>query len=249
MSDLPEIPVIDSHCHASLRWFEPVETLLFQMERCNVERAVLIGNLFEFDQSYQQECLHRFPDRLSSVVLIDPTRQDAVDTLRRYVDDGAIGVRLRAEDRSIGDDPLAIWRAADELGVPVSCFGVNAGFATDAFRELVEVLPSLTIVLENLAFVGGPECTDEQRDAAWGLARFPNLYIKVPALSSIAQRELPYTSSYPFRRPIPQYIQQVYEIWGPDRMISLPSPEERAMQARFAIRARSSPTSRSPRKR
>lgn len=189
------------------------------MDRCGVERAVLIGNLFEFDQSYQQECLHRFPDRLSSVVLIDPNQPDAVDTLRRHVDDGAIGARLRAEDRSAGDDPFEIWRVADELGIPVSCFGVNAGFATDAFRELVEELPSLTIVLENLAFVGGPECTDEQRATAWGLARFPNLYIKVPALSSIAQRELPYTSWYPFKRPIPQYIQQVYEIWGPERMM------------------------------
>lgn len=219
MSEPVDIPVIDSHCHASLRWFEPVETLLFQMDRCGVEHAVLIGNLFEFDQSYQQECLHRFPDRLSSVVLIDPAQPDAPDTLRRYVEDGAIGVRLRHDDRSPGDDPLAIWRTASELKIPVSCFGINAGFSTEEFRELVEELPDLTIVLENLAFVGGPENTDEQRATAWGLARYPSLYIKVPALSSIAQRELPYTSWYAFKTPIPPYFQEVYDIWGPERMM------------------------------
>jgi L-fuconolactonase len=219
MSDLPELQIVDSHCHASERWFEPVETLLFQMDRCGVERAVLIGNLFEFDQSYQQSCLHRHPDRLASVVIMDPSDPTAVEALEGHVTDGAVGVRLRAEDRSEGDDPLAIWRAADRLGIPVSCFGVNGAFATDEFRQLVEELPNLTIVLENLAFVGGPDRSDQERETAWGLASYPSLYIKVPALSSIAQRELPYTSSYPFKRPIPPYIQKVYDIWGPDRMM------------------------------
>jgi L-fuconolactonase len=219
MSELAEIAIVDSHCHASVRWFEPVESLLFQMDRCGVERAVLIGNLFEFDQSYQQTCLHAHPDRLASVVLIDPSDANAIDSLEAHVADGAIGVRLRAEDRSPGDDPLAIWRAADRLGVPVSCFGVNGAFATDNFRDLVEALPNLTIVLENLAFVGGPDRTDEERAIAWDLYRYPSLYIKVPALSSIAERELPYTSLYPFKTPIPPYIQTVYDLWGPERMM------------------------------
>ena len=219
MSELPEISIVDSHCHASIRWFEPVETLLFQMDRCGVERAVLIGNLFEFDQSYQQACFHAHADRLVSVVIIDPSDPAAVTSLEEFVADGAVGVRLRAEDRSPGDDPLAIWRAADRLGIPVSCFGVNGAFATDGFRELVEELPTLTIVLENLAFVGGPDRTDGERSTAWGLARYPSLYIKVPALSSIAHRELPYTSLFPFQRPIPPYIQTVYDLWGPERMM------------------------------
>jgi L-fuconolactonase len=219
MSELPEISIIDSHCHASIRWFEPVETLLFQMDRCSVERAVLIGNLFEFDQSYQQACLHAHADRLASVVLVDPGDPDVIAKLEAYVADGAIGVRLRAEDRSPGDDPLAIWRAADRLGIPVSCFGLNAAFAGDDFRELVEELPNLTIVLENLAFVGGQDRTDAERATAWALARYPSLYIKVPALSSIAERQLPYASLYPFKTPIPPYIQTVYDLWGPERMM------------------------------
>jgi L-fuconolactonase len=218
-TELPAIPIVDSHCHVSVRWFEPGETLLFQMDRCGVERAVIIGNLFEFDQSYQQEFFHAHEDRFASVVLIDPEQPDASDTLRRYVDDGAAGARLRAEDRSPGDDPYAIWRTAAELGVPVSCFGVNAAFASDDFQALLDEVPDVTIILENLAFVGSPQNTDAQRERAWALVRYPQLYIKVPALSSIAERELPYTSLYPFKRPIPPYLQSVYDIWGPERMM------------------------------
>lgn len=34
--------IIDAHCHATPDWHEPVEALLFQMERHGVEQAVLI---------------------------------------------------------------------------------------------------------------------------------------------------------------------------------------------------------------
>ena len=33
---------IDTHCHASPTWFEPVELLLFQMDRNDVDKAVFI---------------------------------------------------------------------------------------------------------------------------------------------------------------------------------------------------------------
>ena len=34
--------IVDSHCHAALGWYEPVEVLLHQMDRNGVERAALI---------------------------------------------------------------------------------------------------------------------------------------------------------------------------------------------------------------
>jgi len=220
MPELETIPIIDSHCHVSLRWFEPADTLLFQMDRNGVERAVLIGNLFEFDQSYQQEVFHAHPDRLASVVLIDPEQPDAVQHLEHLVEDGAIGVRLRAEERSPGDDPYLIWRAAERLGIPVSCFGVNGAFAAEAFTDLLAEVPNLTIVLENLGFVGGADRSDEERKRVWeDLVGYPNLFIKVPALSSFCERDLPYKSWYAFKTPIPPHLPRVYDLWGPERMM------------------------------
>ena len=34
--------IIDTHCHAGINWFEPLEMLLAQMELNNVQRAALI---------------------------------------------------------------------------------------------------------------------------------------------------------------------------------------------------------------
>jgi len=44
--------VVDSHCHASLAWYGPVESLLFEMDRHAVERAILIQIVTEYDNSY-----------------------------------------------------------------------------------------------------------------------------------------------------------------------------------------------------
>ena len=34
--------IIDTHCHAGINWFEPVENLIFQMDNNSVNKAVLI---------------------------------------------------------------------------------------------------------------------------------------------------------------------------------------------------------------
>src|SRR5919199_4348638 len=115
--------VVDSHCHASRDWYEPIETLLFEMDRYDVEQAVLIQINGQYDNSYQSECVRRYPGRLASVVLVDSRQPDARHTLERLADEGASGVRLNSNARSPGDEPLAIWRAAARLGLSVSCGG------------------------------------------------------------------------------------------------------------------------------
>src|SRR3979411_3285036 len=114
---------VDSNCHASLHWYEPIETLLFEMDRNDVDQAVLIQINGQYDNTYQQECVRRYPQRFTSVVLVDPQQPDALETLDRLAEAGASGVRLRPDARSPGADPLAIWRAAGRLGLAVSCGG------------------------------------------------------------------------------------------------------------------------------
>src|SRR3979411_2744451 len=103
---------VDSHCHASLHWYEPIETLLFEMDRNEVDQAVLIQIMGQYDNTYQQECVRRYPQRLVSVVLVDPLLPDAPATLERLAEDGAPGVPLPPGLRSPGGDPPAIWRRA-----------------------------------------------------------------------------------------------------------------------------------------
>ena len=48
--------IIDTHCHAGRNWFEPIETLLFQMDSNGVDGAVLIQHGGTYDNDYLFEC-------------------------------------------------------------------------------------------------------------------------------------------------------------------------------------------------
>ncbi len=214
--------IVDSHCHVSLSWYEPVETLLFQMERYGVSHAVLVQMQGQTDNDYQFECARRYPGRFAPVVVVDTERPDAPETLRRLAEQGASGVRLRATTRSPGDDPLAIWRAAGQCGLSVSCFGSGAEFASDAFAELVQTLPEVTIVIEHLGSHSRPDVDEAEqasRQRAFALARFPNTAIKVTGLGEFCRRALPVTEPFPFVRPIPPYLRQALDAFGPHRML------------------------------
>lgn len=216
------MPTIDSHCHVSPLWYEPVETLLYQMDRNGVDGAVLIQLLGQTDNAYQQDCLRRYPGRFASVVLVDHTRPDAVEQLRRLADDGASGVRLRPAMRSPGSDPLAIWRAAAELGLAVSSPGGPADFTAPSFAELLAELPTLQVVVEHFGVGNRPDADDAERAArlsVLSLARFPNVSMKIHGLGEIARRAMPPNGSSPFEQPIPPYLAQALEAFGAQRLM------------------------------
>jgi L-fuconolactonase len=213
--------IVDTHCHVSLAWYNPVESLLFQMDQNQVDHAVLIQIGGQLDNSYQTECVQRHPDRLASVVMVDTTRPDAPETLTALAEMGAVGVRLPAAARSPGEDPLAIWRKADQLGLVVSCPGSMESFLSEDFVALLGALPSLSVVIEHLGGVSyrnSPEAPYTQADAVFSLARFPNAAIKIPGLGEFAERRMP-VSEYPFVTPIPPFLQMAYEAFGPARMM------------------------------
>lgn len=214
--------IVDSHCHASPVWYEPVETLLFQMERYGVSHAVLVQMQGQANNDYQFDCVRRYPGRFAPVVVIDTDRPNAPETLRRLAEQGASGVRLRATTRSPGEDPLAIWRAAGRLGLAVSCYGSGAEFAADDFARLVASVPETTIVIEHLGSHSRPDTDDAeraQRRQAFALARFPNTRIKITGLGEFCRRALPVTEPFPFVQPIPAYLQQAHDAFGPQRMM------------------------------
>lgn len=183
--------IVDTHCHISNRWFEPVETLLFQMDRAGVEHALVIQMLGEYDNSYQQRCAVAHADRLTSFVGIDWTLPNARDTLRLLADAGARGVRLRPGARSPHEDDLAIWREAAASGLVVSCVGTVAQFAEPAFRAIAEELPDLVLLLEHLGGLARPDAGDleKARDAISTLADLPRVHLKVPGLGQLESRD------------------------------------------------------------
>ena len=97
--------IVDTYCHTSIHWNEPIETLMEYMSRNNVDKALLQPLPAEYDASYLLECKRRFPGRFSVIVLVDTQKPDAPETLERWVEKGAEGVRMDPTLRSPGGDP------------------------------------------------------------------------------------------------------------------------------------------------
>jgi L-fuconolactonase len=190
------------------------------MDRYGVELAALIQINGQTDNSYQVECVRRYPDRLRSVVIVDTGQTDAPARLEQLVAEGATGVRLPPHTRSPGDDPFAIWRKAEALGITVSCGGSREAFADDAFAEVFQTCPSLPIVIEHLGSLkwtdvlpGGP------RPKMFDLARFPNAYIKIHGLGEFSKRAMPVREPFPFVEPIVPLLDLAYEAFGAHRIM------------------------------
>ena len=212
--------IVDTHCHASPYWFEPIETLLGQMDRNGVAKATLVQMRGQYDNSYLLECVKRFPGRFSVVALVNTDEEDAPSVLEGWAKQGVEGVRLAPGVRSPGSDPLAIWRKAEELGLVVSCGGgTTEALASQEFHDLVRQFPNLPIIIEHLGSVGktaeAPYTTYKQM---LELSQHTNTYIKFHGLGEIAPRPSPMRQPFPFEG-FPPLIEMAYESFGAKRMV------------------------------
>jgi len=218
--------IVDTHSHAGINWFEPVEVILYQMDLNNIDKTVLIQHNGNYHNQYIIECTRRFPGRFGAVIWVDVTQLDAPEALERLSqEEGVVGVRLHPTERSPGADPLAIWRKAAELGIPVSCYARSAEHSADPeFQKIVEELPNLTVVMEHLAGAYRPQSPEsvtapyDWYKTALTLARFPNTYIKFGGLGEFCIRPEKLEPAFGFEEILP-LIDMAYEAFGPQRMM------------------------------
>ncbi len=215
--------VVDSHTHVSNLWYEPVETLLYHMDRNGVDQACLVQMRGQNDNRYQFDAVRRYPGRFANVVNVDTDHDDAVAVLTRLAAEGASGVRLRPFTRSPGDDPYAIWHACAELGLSVSCGSRGTSDLLDpGFAALLEAVPDVRIAIEHLGAENNPNPKDSDpavRRRVLELAAYPNLYMKIHGLGEFAQKANPLIGPSPFVHPIPPYLAQAYTLFGPERLL------------------------------
>lgn len=214
--------VVDTHCHASSRWYEPVDTLLFNMDRCGVDKAILVQLLGSTDSTDMIAACRAHPDRFAYVGAIDPAVPDAAAAVAAAVEGGARGLRMRAHwRRETEDDPLALWRLVEQAGLRVSLVGTAASFTDGKLAEVAAACPRLTIVLEHMGGLARPDVGD--RDAALPLlcelARYPNLSVKLTGLGQLAPRLADFDAhDMPIDRAgLPALFEAVLSAFGPDR--------------------------------
>ncbi len=218
--------VVDTHCHASPYWFEPVEVLLHEMSRNQVDKAVLTQFFGVYDNSYLVECMRRFPGRFSVIGLVDVNNPEAPNHLEDLHGQGVEGIRFTTGMRSPGGDPLAVWRKAADLGMIASVMGPVEGYAEAEFENIIKELPNLKVVIEHLGGVGafwGPGRADrvipqEAYEKVLALSGYPNTYMKIPGLGEFCARPVPFQQPYPFEE-VPALVEMAVEAFGPERLM------------------------------
>lgn len=207
--------VVDTHCHVGLHKYEPVESLLFHMERAQVDQAVLIQYMGNADNSYIVECLARYPNRFSAAMIVAP--DDDGSQVRHWAEQGLSGIRLRPDARAAGTDSLAQWRAAAELDLVVSTLCSPKALLGEAFAEVLATFPDLRIVIEHLGGIGaGAEPPYTVYKEVLQLAQRPSLSIKLPGFGEFCPLPHPFESIPPLAEMAIEAFTPQRVMWGSD---------------------------------
>ena len=219
--------IIDTHCHAGINWFEPLEMLLAQMELNNVQRAALIqhygsGNEYIFD------CLKKYPNKLSVVPIIkwgNKKLHQAEDVKRN----GASGIRVYLDYEELFLSPgIEFCKFLGDLNLVASVAGTLDQFSSSGFKKLLEEAGDTNFIIEHLAVVG--EYTTHKNkhvnsegllkyDAVLDLSRFENLYIKIPGLGELNNRPPSLSNDMPFNSDSNNLIKMTLDAFGSSHMM------------------------------
>ncbi|MBI3973092.1 MAG: amidohydrolase family protein [Chloroflexi bacterium] len=209
--------VVDTHVHAGLTKYEPIESLVDQMFRHRVDHAVLVQHAGEFDNRYLIECAQRFPNRFAIACLVDATQPDAAGRLSVWVERSPAvqGVRLNLGPLFGGAPGAeALWQRADELGLNVSVAGSLRDLASPEMVSLAERFKRARLHVEHL---GHPDpkapAPFETYRKAMSLARFPHVSLKVSGFYSFTTSQwAPYVDTL-------RFVEIALEAFGPRRMM------------------------------
>ena len=105
--------IIDTHCHIGLHKYEPVEALLFHMQRAGVAQAVFIQYMGNSDNRYILDAMVAHPGKFAAAMLV-PADDDG-SAILGWAERGIGGISLAAHSRCTGPDRHPHWRTADAL--------------------------------------------------------------------------------------------------------------------------------------
>ena len=174
------------------------EELVAAMNEARVDKAAIVhsSTTYGFNNDYVVDSIASDPKRFTGVFSVNVTQPDAPRLMRDWYQKGMTGMRIYARGSTIKeawlalDDPSTFpaWDCAIDLGISVATNVHATGPGLEQIRSILGRYPRVALVIDHL---GRPPVGDgppyEAAKDYFGLAKFPNLYLKltVSGLSSI----------------------------------------------------------------
>ena len=193
------------------------DDLLKEMDEAGIDAAVIHPP--GWDPNSDQlavEAARQHPNRLAVLgkfPLDRPESRSLVDGWKQQP--GMLGLRfalLQPNQQSWMTDGTMdwLWPAAERAGLPVALLAAN--FMTEV-GQVAERHPGLKLIIDHLGRVGGK--TDDEAfetlPELLALAKYPNVAVKASGAPSYS------SAPYPFSN-IQNYLRQIYDAFGPQRM-------------------------------
>lgn len=173
------------------------EQMIAEQDRAGVDKAALVqaSTCYGHDNSYVADGVAAHPERFTGVFSCDILKPDALDTMARWMARGLTGMRLFTTGSTMPgqadwlDDPKSFpaWGMAAEKNLPV-CLQMTAK-GIPQLETVLKRFPKLRVILDHLARPvqeDGPPY--KGADSLWGLAKYPNVYLKVTERNLVGAR-------------------------------------------------------------
>jgi predicted TIM-barrel fold metal-dependent hydrolase len=213
------------------------EMLLSLNATAGIDKTVLVQaySAYQYDNSYTADCAARYPDRFTSVCILDPTQSDTPDKLTYWVTErGMRGIRLFTITETEGtwlDDPrtFPVWERAASLGIPICIMAL--AHQIPRMSTVLERFPNVNVALDHLAvprLSAGPPYDSAQ--PLFELNRFPNLYLKFSSVNLYAARRGESTPEEFFSRLVDRFGAKRL-MWGSN----FPATNDRSLKDQFDL--------------
>jgi predicted TIM-barrel fold metal-dependent hydrolase len=190
--------------------------MLSLMDEAGVDRAVIVPPSWEGDRvDYALEAAARHPHRfavMGRIALDDPGSSKLLSSWKSQP--GLLGIRLTftyGKESWLEDGTTDwFWPAAEEADIPVM---VHPQQWMSKIAEIAERHPKLRLIIDHMGLsvhIARDNKIGETIERTAGLAKFPNIFVKLSNAPSYS------SESYPFRDMHP-HIRRVVEAFGAQR--------------------------------
>ena len=192
------------------------EDLRVRMKAAGVDRAILVPPSFAGAYpEYSLEAAAKYPEQFAVMGPVPLNKPEGPRVLENLMSQpGALGVRLTFHhdyDESWISDGTAdwFWPMAEKMNIPVM---MNAPSIHNDVAGVAERHPGLRLILDHMGRLKGMK--DDKLGlglaATIGLAKYPNIFVKLTSAPSCSTEEYPYRNIHP-------YLKRLIEAFGPRR--------------------------------